>query len=71
MNRRTFLQMLAAAALVVRFGKHLPLVDDAAALPTPPAPQEADRGAQPLMTVPFFVGRPRDEKVFMPVIQHK
>lgn len=69
MNRRTFLQMLAAAALVVRFGKRLPLVDDAAALPTPPAPQEADRGAQPLMTIPFFVGRPLEKKVYVSVIR--
>lgn len=69
MNRRTFLQMLVATALVVRFGKHLPLVDDAAALPTPPTPQKADRGAQPLMTIPFFVGRPLDKKVYVPIVR--
>ena len=67
MNRREFMQLGAWALFAAAFPTISPNPTAAAPVPpTLPSTTTTDRGARPLMTMPFAIGR--SEKVFMPVI---
>lgn len=67
MNRRTFLKTTLAAALTALTHHFIEQGEETeAAAPTVPAPPTPP--ASGLMTIPFAVGRPRDKRVFVPIV---
>ncbi len=69
MNRRQFLQVSLTAATLLLLRNYTRDTEGTAAAPSVPAPPTPPTGG--LMTIPFFVGRPRDKQVYMPVISRE